>query len=124
MTSVNESETTGAQAHNVPVQLTESAAERISFLMEQENEQDGMVRVSVSGGGCAGFQYGFTFDHTLNDDDIVIERDGAKVVIDSLSVGFLEGSQIDYVQDMIGASFAVKNPNATSSCSCGSSFAV
>ena len=113
-----------APTSDVPLQLSENAAKRISFLMQQEDEGDGMVRVSVSGGGCAGFQYGFAFDHTLNDDDIVIERDGAKIVVDSLSIGFLQGSMIDYVEDMIGASFAVTNPNATSSCSCGSSFAV
>jgi iron-sulfur cluster insertion protein len=78
----------------------------------------------VSGGGCSGFQYGFTFDDSKNDDDILIEKDGAAVLIDTTSLELLGGSQIDYVEDMIGASFQIKNPQAKSSCGCGNSFSV
>ncbi len=106
------------------VTISESAAKRINFLLEQESSTDAAVRVAVSGGGCAGFQYGFSFDETLNDDDTIIERDGARVAIDSMSLGFLQGSEIDFVEDLIGSAFSIKNPNASSSCSCGSSFAV
>ncbi len=106
------------------VTISDSAAKRISFLLEQESSTDAAVRVAVSGGGCAGFQYGFSFDETINDDDTIIERDGARVAIDSMSLGFLQGSEIDYVEDLIGSAFSIKNPNASSSCSCGSSFAV
>lgn len=106
-----------------PITVTESAARRIASLMREE-EQPVMLRVSVSGGGCSGFQYGFAFDDTRNEDDIVVERDGAVVVVDSVSLTFLEGSEIDYVTDLIGSSFQVKNPNATASCGCGTSFSV
>ena len=83
-----------------------------------------MLRIAVSGGGCSGFQYGFTFDDTANDDDLKIEKEGATVVIDNTSLELLGGSQIDYVEDMIGASFQIKNPNAKSSCGCSNSFSV
>jgi len=83
-----------------------------------------MLRISVSGGGCSGFQYGFTFDDAVAQGDLVVERDGAIVVIDETSLDLLGGSQIDYVEDMIGASFQIKNPIAKSSCGCGNSFSV
>ena len=104
--------------------VTESAAKRIAFLREQENQPNSRLRVSVTGGGCSGFQYGFGFDDTVNDDDTVIEAHGAAVVVDSSALLFLSGSQIDYVDDLIGAYFSVNNPNATATCGCGSSFAV
>ena len=83
-----------------------------------------MLRISVSGGGCSGFQYGFTFDDAHNDGDLVIERDGAVVVIDDVSLDLLTGSEIDFVEDLVGSSFAIRNPQAKSSCGCGNSFAV
>ena len=83
-----------------------------------------MLRVTVEGGGCSGFSYKFDFADTINTDDIVIERDGAKVVIDEMSLPFLDGSEIDYVNELIGASFKIHNPNATASCGCGTSFSV
>ena len=104
------------------VTISQAAAKRIAFLMSQEAEPDVKLRISVSGGGCSGFQYGFTFDRTVNGDDQVIERDGAVVVIDETSLNYLAGSQIDFVDDLVGAAFAIKNPNATSSCGCGNSF--
>lgn len=104
--------------------LSDSAARRIGELLAAENQPGLFLRISVSGGGCSGFQYGFTFDDAALDDDLVIAKDKAVVHVDSMSLGFLAGAELDYVEDMIGASFQVKNPNASSSCGCGSSFAV
>ncbi|MCK6454391.1 MAG: iron-sulfur cluster insertion protein ErpA [Alphaproteobacteria bacterium] len=106
------------------ITLSESAAGRIAWLMSQEEHKGLMLRISVSGGGCSGFQYGFAFDDTVGDDDRLFERGGAKVVIDETSLGLLDGAEIDYVEDLVGASFQIKNPNAKSSCGCGNSFAV
>ncbi len=106
------------------VNVTESAAKRIAFILSQEEHKGMMLRISVSGGGCSGFQYGFTFDDAVAQGDLVVERDGATVVIDETSLDLLGGSQIDYVEDMIGASFQIKNPIAKSSCGCGNSFSV
>jgi iron-sulfur cluster insertion protein len=105
-------------------QLTESAAKRIVFLADQEAESDTMLRVSVSGGGCSGFQYGFDFDREVNPDDHVFERDGAKVVIDEVSLELLQGSQIDFVEDLMGSYFKIENPKAESACGCGASFSI
>ena len=104
--------------------VTESAAKRIAWLAEQEDQPGLMLRVSVSGGGCSGFQYGFSFDDTVGADDRTFERDGVAVVIDEVSLDLLAGSEIDFVEDLIGASFQIKNPNASSSCGCGSSFSI
>lgn len=106
------------------VTITESAARRIAYLMKQETASDLMLRLSVSGGGCSGFQYSFSFDNATQVDDHLFERDGVKVVIDDTSLDLLAGAEIDFVEDLVGASFQVKNPNATSSCGCGSSFAI
>ena len=104
--------------------LTDSAARRIAELAAAEDQQGLMLRIAVTGGGCSGFQYNFAFDDSRNDDDLVIEKMGATVLVDSVSLGFLAGAEVDFVEDMMGASFQVRNPNATSSCGCGSSFAV
>ena len=106
------------------VAITESAAMRIAWLLSQEENRGMMLRISVSGGGCSGFQYGFSFDDASNDGDLVIERDGAVVVIDDVSLDLLAGSEIDFVEDLVGSSFAIRNPQAKSSCGCGNSFAV
>ncbi len=106
------------------IQLTDVAASKIRELMAQQDPQPKALRISVIGGGCSGFQYSFSFDDTRNDDDTVIEKDGVTAVIDEVSMGLLAGSEIDYVDEMIGASFAIRNPNATSSCGCGNSFSL
>lgn len=105
------------------VTLSDSAAKRIAFLLARESA-DAKLRVAVNGGGCSGFQYVFDFDTKTGDDDIVIEKNGAKVLIDSASLELLKGSEIDYVTEMVGAAFQIKNPNASSSCGCGNSFSV
>ncbi|MBV9835445.1 MAG: iron-sulfur cluster insertion protein ErpA [Alphaproteobacteria bacterium] len=110
-------------SESLGVALTDSAARRIAYLASRE-AQPSMLRVAVLGGGCSGFQYNFDFDTKRNDDDLVIEKNGATVLIDSTSLEFIKGSEIDYVDEMVGASFQVRNPNATSSCGCGTSFAV
>lgn len=104
--------------------ISESAAKRISALLEQEGDKGLMLRVSVSGGGCSGFRYGFDFDKQVNDDDRTFSRDGVTVVIDEVSLELLGGSELNYVEDLIGSYFEVRNPNASSSCGCGASFSI
>ncbi|NNG05513.1 MAG: iron-sulfur cluster insertion protein ErpA [Inquilinus sp.] len=104
--------------------ISASAARRVAELIRAESDDGLMLRVAVSGGGCSGFQYGFSFDDTVRDDDLTFERDGVKVVVDEVSLDLLAGAEIDYVEELIGASFQIRNPNATSSCGCGSSFAI
>jgi iron-sulfur cluster assembly accessory protein len=105
------------------VTLTERAAKRIVEIL-REDSAHAMLRVAVTGGGCSGFQYDFCLDDSRGEDDLVIARDGAMVLIDPVSLGFLKGSEIDFADEMIGAAFKIKNPNATSSCGCGTSFSV
>jgi iron-sulfur cluster assembly accessory protein len=107
----------------VPVGLTERAARRIAEILEQES-QPSMLRVAVTGGGCSGFQYDFCMDDSRAPDDLLIARGGALVLIDPVSLEFLKGAEIDFVDEMIGAAFRINNPNATSSCGCGTSFSV
>ncbi|TXH36159.1 MAG: iron-sulfur cluster insertion protein ErpA [Rhodospirillaceae bacterium] len=114
------------QDANLPrqVSITESAVKRVAWLMEQEGDAGLMLRLTVSGGGCSGFQYGFSFDKSQQVDDHLFERDGVKVVVDDTSLDLLAGAEIDFVEDLVGAAFQVRNPNAVSSCGCGSSFSV
>ena len=105
------------------VTLSPRAAVRIAEIVRAEAKPM-MLRVAVSGGGCSGFQYGFVLDDTRNDDDLVVERDGAAVIVDPVSLEFLKGAEIDFVDTLMGRSFQVKNPNAKSSCGCGTSFSV
>ena len=105
------------------VTLSQSAAKRIARILASEPEGTAL-RISVSGGGCSGFQYGFDLDRKRADDDIVIERDGAVVWIDAVSLPYMGGSEIDFVDDLIGQSFQIHNPNATASCGCGTSFSI
>jgi len=107
-----------------PITVSRSAALQVAKLLENEENPHQALRVSVSGGGCSGFQYGFTFDAERQGDDIVIEKEGVTVLVDIVSAGYMAGSEIDYVNDLIGASFQVKNPNAASSCGCGTSFSL
>ena len=105
------------------VTVSEKAARRIGEILK--NEPAGtMLRVSVEGGGCSGFQYKFGIERAKADDDLVISRDGATVLIDSVSVGYMAGSEIDFVDDLIGAAFKINNPLAKASCGCGTSFAL
>ncbi len=103
--------------------LTERAARRINEIMASE-PAGSMLRISVSGGGCSGFQYAFDVDRTRQDDDLVIERDGATVLVDEVSIQYMDGSVIDFVDDLIGQSFKIENPQATASCGCGTSFSL
>ena len=103
--------------------LSESAARRVAELKRQENVPGAFLRLAVSGGGCSGFQYGFSFDDQRQDDDRVFERDGVQLVIDAVSLELVKGAEIDFVEDLAGASFQIRNPNATASCGCGNSFA-
>jgi iron-sulfur cluster assembly accessory protein len=105
------------------VTLSDRAARRIATILAKEPDGTAL-RVSVSGGGCSGFQYGFDLDKARAEDDLVLERNGAVVLIDSISLPFVGGSEIDFVDDLIGQSFQVKNPNATASCGCGTSFSI
>ena len=116
--------TTDAPVEITPVEITESAAARIKVILDQEENRGMMLRISVSGGGCSGFQYGFTFDDAPGEADRVLERGGAKIVIDDVSLEMMNGAKIDYVEDMIGAAFQIKNPVAKTSCGCGNSFSV
>ena len=106
-----------------PVTLSDRAARRIAEILKAEQEATAL-RISVSGGGCSGFQYGFDFDRARQPDDLVIEKDGATVLIDSMSLQFMSGSEIDFVDNLMGQSFQIKNPNATASCGCGTSFSI
>jgi iron-sulfur cluster insertion protein len=117
-----------AEGHGIPpdgqVSLTANAARRIAELKSQENAPDAFLRLAVSGGGCSGFQYGFSFDKERRTDDLVFARDGVELVIDEVSLELVKGAELDFVEDMMGAYFQVRNPNAASSCGCGNSFSV
>ncbi len=104
--------------------VTESAARRIAVLREQEEATNAFLRIAVSGGGCSGFQYGLSFDDARNEDDHVFERGDVAVIVDDVSLDLLNGAEIDFVEDLMGASFQIKNPNAASSCGCGNSFSI
>ena len=113
-----------SKARPAPIVITDSAARRIGALIAAENRPGVKLRVSVSGGGCSGFQYGFALDDKSEDGDILIERDGVQVVVDDMSLMYVLGSELDFVEDLTGSYFRVKNPNASSSCGCGSSFSI
>lgn len=112
------------QAPSAPVGISESAARRVGQLKAREQNEALKLRLSVSGGGCSGFQYGFSFDEEVKPDDVVVEDKGVTLLVDNMSLLYVTGSIVDFVEDLAGASFQVKNPNAASSCGCGSSFAV
>jgi iron-sulfur cluster assembly accessory protein len=106
-----------------PLTITDRAASRISQILKSEGD-GAMLRISVEGGGCSGFQYKFNVEHGQAEDDTVISHDNCVVIVDPASVPFLAGSEVDFVDDLIGASFRVNNPNATASCGCGTSFSI
>lgn len=105
-----------------PIVFTDSAASKVSHLIAEEGNDNLKLRVYVTGGGCSGFQYGFTFDEEVNEDDTQVEKSGVTVLIDSMSIQYLNGAEIDYKEDISGAQFVIRNPNATTTCGCGSSF--
>ena len=107
-----------------PIVFTESAAAKVADLIAEEGNPELKLRVFVQGGGCSGFQYGFTFDEAVNDDDMTLEKNGVQLLIDSMSFQYLVGAEIDYKEDIQGAQFVIRNPNATTTCGCGSSFSV
>jgi iron-sulfur cluster insertion protein len=104
------------------IQITDKAFSQIRQIMTEEETREAL-RVFVQGGGCSGFQYGFTFDENQADDDYLIEQNGVKVLVDAMSMTYLEGAEIDYKKDLTSSQFVIKNPNATNTCGCGSSFA-
>ncbi len=105
-----------------PLIFTESAANKVRELIEEEGNPDLKLRVFVSGGGCSGVQYGFTFDEVTNEDDTAMEKNGVTLLVDPMSFQYLVGAEIDYQEGLEGAQFVIRNPNATSTCGCGSSF--
>ncbi len=106
------------------MRLTANAARKVNALVSEEGKPDLNLRVYVTGGGCSGFQYGFSFDETINEDDTVVTVDGAKLLVDPLSIQYLTGSRVDYVEGLQGSRFVVENPLATTTCGCGMSFSV
>src|ERR1051326_5720645 len=104
--------------------VTASAARRIAVLKQQEQTPEAFLRIAVSGGGCSGFQYGLSFDDQRKPDDFLFEQDGIAVVVDDVSLDLLNGAEVDFVEDLMGAAFQIKNPNAASSCGCGNSFSI
>ena len=105
-----------------PIIFTDSAARKVRELIEEEGNADLKLRVFVTGGGCSGFQYGFTFDEEVAEDDTTMEKNGVQLLIDPMSYQYLVGAEIDYTEGLEGSQFVIRNPNATSTCGCGSSF--
>jgi len=106
------------------MQFSQTAANKVKGLIEEEGNDRLMLRVFITGGGCSGFQYGFTFDEDMEEDDTVVIRDGVKLVVDPMSFQYLEGAEVDYTEGLEGSRFIINNPNATTTCGCGSSFSV
>lgn len=116
-------ESVDLQVPPTPILFSDAAAAKVKELLEEEANPDLRLRVFVQGGGCSGFQYGFTFDETVNDDDTTIQKGGVELLVDPMSFQYLVGAEIDYKDDLEGAQFVIRNPNATTTCGCGSSFA-
>ena len=118
------SNATAQDAIPSPLLFTDSAALKVQELIKEENNDDLMLRVFVQGGGCSGFQYGFTFDESVQDGDTIVENQGIKLLVDPMSYQYLAGAEIDYSEGLEGAQFVIRNPNAVTTCGCGSSFGV
>ena len=112
------------QAPPTPILFTDSAAAKVKDLLIEEGNSNLKLRVFVQGGGCSGFQYGFTFDEDVNEDDTTLEKNGVSLLVDPMSFQYLVGAEIDYKEDIEGSQFVIRNPNATTTCGCGSSFSV
>lgn len=115
-------ESVDLQAPPTPILFTDAAAAKVKDLLAEEGNPELKLRVFVQGGGCSGFQYGFTFDETINDDDTTIDKEGVQLLVDPMSFQYLMGAEIDYKDDLEGSQFVIRNPNANSTCGCGSSF--
>lgn len=113
-----------AEQEYVPLIFTDSAADKVRELIEEEQNETLKLRVYITGGGCSGFQYGFTFDENIEDGDTVVEKNGVRLLVDPMSGQYLEGAEIDYVENVEGAQFVIRNPNANTTCGCGSSFGI
>ena len=109
---------------DAPLVFTSAAASKVAELIAEEGHDQLMLRIHIQGGGCSGFQYGFTFDETVNEGDTEVETDGVKLLIDPMSMQYLMGAEVDYTEGLQGAQFVIRNPNATTTCGCGSSFSV
>jgi len=114
----------GSNAAPPPIVFTDAAAIKVSELIREEDNPNLMLRVFISGGGCSGFQYGFTFDENVEEGDSQVENHGVKLLVDPMSVQYLMGAEIDYKEDLQGAQFIIRNPNAQTTCGCGQSFTV
>ena len=117
-------QTVDLQAPPTPILFTDSAAAKVKDLLIEEGNANLKLRVFVQGGGCSGFQYGFTFDDDVNEDDTTLEKNGVSLLVDPMSFQYLVGAEIDYKEDIEGSQFVIRNPNATTTCGCGSSFSV
>jgi iron-sulfur cluster insertion protein len=107
-----------------PLNFTDSAVSKVRELIDDEGNENLMLRVFISGGGCSGFQYGFSFEEKTTDGDTIIDREGVKLLVDPMSIQYLMGAEIDYSESLEGAQFVIRNPNAQTTCGCGSSFSV
>lgn len=106
------------------IDITESAVKRLSTLLKDEEDKNTKLRIYITGGGCSGFQYGFTFDNNKSDDDLIIEKESVSIVVDPMSMQYLIGSVLDFTEGLEGSRFVIKNPNAKATCGCGSSFGI
>ena len=126
MNAVTDISSVDLESMNIPAPLvyTDNAAKKVKELIEEEGSPDLKLRVFVSGGGCSGFQYGFTFEEEVNDDDTQVQKDTVTLLIDPMSLQYLMGAEIDYQDSLQGSQFVIRNPQATTTCGCGSSFSV
>jgi iron-sulfur cluster insertion protein len=122
MTQVATTQSNDLSEPPIPLVFTDSAAAKVADLIAEEGNPELKLRVFVQGGGCSGFQYGFTFDDAVNEDDTAFDKNGVTLLVDSMSFQYLVGAEIDYKEDINGSQFVIKNPNATTTCGCGSSF--
>ena len=124
MNTVTEAQSLELSETPAPLIFTDNAAKKVKELIEEEGSPDLKLRVFVSGGGCSGFQYGFTFEEEVNDDDTLVQKDTVTLLIDPMSLQYLMGAEIDYQDSLQGSQFVIRNPQATTTCGCGSSFSV
>ena len=115
---------TAEMANDIAIGFSSAAAKKVSEMIKDEGNAQLMLRIYIQGGGCSGFQYGFQFDENVSDDDIVVTTDGVTLLLDPMSMQYLEGAEVDYTEGLQGAQFVVNNPNASATCGCGSSFSV